>query len=74
MKTTILTIALGLAALPLTFAKSQTPAPAAPATTAKPAATAPATATKKHHKAKKAVKSTDKASAVTATTPAPVKK
>jgi hypothetical protein len=66
MKTTILTIALGLAALPLTFA--QTPAPAAP-TTDKPAATATAK-TRKH--SKKAVKKTVKTPAVSAT-PAPVK-
>ena len=66
MKTTILTIALGLASLPLTFA--QTPAaPAAAAT--KPAATDTAKV-KKHHK--KAVKKTVKTPAANAT-PAPVK-
>ena len=66
MKTTILTIALGLASLPLTFA--QTPAaPAAPATTPAPAATAK---TKKHHK--KGVKKTVTTPPASAT-PAPVK-
>jgi hypothetical protein len=72
MKTTILTIALALATMPLTFA-AQTPAPAAPATTSKPAVAAPAKTTKtakKHHK--KGVKKTVKTARATAT-PAPVK-
>src|ERR1017187_9603859 len=47
MKTTILTIALALATMPLTFA-AQTPAPTAPAATSKPAVAAPVK-TKKHH-------------------------
>ncbi len=63
MKTTILTIALALATMPLTFA--QTPAPA----TSKPAAVK-ATTTKKHHK--KGVKKNMKTPAAS-TTPAPVK-
>ena len=72
MKTTILTIALALATMPLTFA-AQTPAPVAPtapAATSKPAVAAPVKTTKKHHvkAAKKTVK-TVPASAV----PAPVK-
>jgi hypothetical protein len=54
MKTTILTIALALATMPLTFA-AQTPAPAAPAAS-KPAAAAPVKTTRKHHK--KAAKKT----------------
>jgi hypothetical protein len=66
MKTTILTFALALATMPLTFAATQTPAPA----DSKPAATAPAKATKKH--AKKAVKKTVKAPAAS-TVPTPVK-
>jgi hypothetical protein len=73
MKTTILTIALALATMPLTFAATQTPAPAAPtapAATSKPAVTAPVKTTKKHHvkAAKKTVKT-----APASTTPAPVK-
>ena len=68
MKTTILTIALALAAIP-TFAVAQTPA--APETS-KPAASAPAKTTKtakKHHKkVKKSVKT-----ARANTKPAPVK-
>ena len=70
MKTTILTFALALAAVPLTFG-AQTPAPAAPATASKPAAAA-TTTTKKHHKT--AVKKTVKTAPASATTPAPVKK
>ena len=67
MKTTILTIALGLASLPLTFA--QTPAaPAAP--TAKPATTAAVKTHKKHHKS--GVKKTVKTPAASLA-PAPVK-
>jgi hypothetical protein len=65
MKTTILTFALALATMPLTFA--QTPKPAAPAEgsgVSKPAATAAAKTTKKHHK--KAVKKTVKPAAATA--------
>ena len=64
MKTTILTFALALATMPLTFAATQTPAPA----DSKPAATAKAP--KKHHK--KAAKNTVKTPAASAT-PAPVK-
>ena len=53
MKTTILTFALALAAMPLTFAATQTPAPA----DSKPAATATPKTHKKHHqKANKNVK------------------
>jgi hypothetical protein len=62
MKTTILTFALALAAMPLTFA--QTPKPATPAEGSnvdKPAATATAKTTKKHHK--KVVKKTVKPAA-----------
>ena len=70
MKTTILTFALALAAVPLTFA-AQTPAPAAPAAASKPAATTTKT-TKKHHKG--AVKKNVKTAPASATTPAPVKK
>ena len=70
MKTTILTIALALATMPLEFA-AQTPAPAAPAPAAsKPAATAPVKTTRKHHN--KAVKKTVK-TAPASTVPAPVK-
>jgi hypothetical protein len=66
MKTTILTFALALAAMPLTFAATQTPAPA----DSKPAAAAATPKThKKHHQ--KAAK-TPKTPAV-ATTPAPAK-
>ena len=65
MKTTILTFALALATMPLTFAK-QTPAPA----DSKPAATTTAKPAKKHHK--KGVKKTVKTPAAS-TTPAPVK-
>jgi hypothetical protein len=71
MKTTILTFALALATMPLTFAATQTPAPAAPAASdAAPAATAPAKTVKKHHKraAKKSVKTPADSSV-----PAPVK-
>ena len=71
MKTTILTIALALATMPLTFA-AQTPAPTAPAAPAatKPAATAPVKTTKRHHvKASKKTVKTVPSSA----TPAPVK-
>ena len=66
MKTTILTFALALATMPLTFATTQTPATGAPDT--KPPVTAKVT--KKHHKraAKKTIK-TPAASAV----PVPVK-
>jgi hypothetical protein len=75
MKTTILTIALALATMPLTFA-AQTPAPAAPtapAATSKPAVTAPVKTTKKHHvKAAKKIVKTAKSSPAS-TTPAPVK-
>src|ERR1035438_5973025 len=84
MKTTILTIALALATMPLTFA-AQTPAPAAPAATSKPAVAAPVKTTKKHHvkaaaktpqtpqtpKTPKNVKNVKTAPA--STTPAPVK-
>jgi hypothetical protein len=71
MKTTILTIALALATMPLTFA-AQTPAPAAPAVTSKPAVTAPVKTTKKHHvKAAKTPKTVKTVPA--STTPAPVK-
>ena len=68
MKTTILTFALALATMPLTFA-AQTPAPKAPAA---PEASKPAAAatTKKHHK--KAAKKTVKTPAAS-TAPAPVK-
>ena len=45
MKTTILTFALALATMPLTFAQTQTPAPA----DSKPAATATPKTHKKHH-------------------------
>ena len=82
MKTTILTIALALAIMPLTFA-AQTPAPA---DTSKPAVTAPVK-TKKHHvKAAKKVKTAKTPKTVknvktvntaktapASTTPAPVK-
>ncbi len=67
MKTTILTFALALATMPLTFAATQTPA--APANT-KPAAEAPAAKSKKH--SKKAVKKTAKTPAASMT-PAPAK-
>jgi len=70
MKTTILTIALGLATLPLTFAQPQTPAAPAAPVASKPAPTAAATTTKKHHK--KGIKKTVK-TAPASTTPAPVK-
>jgi hypothetical protein len=57
MKTTIMTFALALATMPLTFAGAQSPAPAASgAAASKPAATVKTT--KKH--AKKAVKKTVK--------------
>jgi len=70
MKTTILTFALALATMPLTFAAAQTPAvPAAPANT-KPAAEAPAAKSKKH--SKKAVKKTAKTPDASMT-PAPAK-
>ena len=69
MKQTIMTIALGIAALSIGFAQT----PAAPTTPAAPAAK-PAAATnktvKKHHN--KAVKNTVK-TAPASTTPAPVK-
>ena len=69
MKTTILTIAMGLATMSMTFAQVPTPAPtgaAQPAVTA-PAKTSAAKTTKKHHKraVKKAAK-TPAASAVVA--------
>ena len=67
MKTTILTIALGLATLPLTFAQPQTPA--APVAS-KPAPTAAVKTTKKHHK--KGIKKTVK-TVPASTAPAPVK-
>jgi len=71
MKTTILTFALALATMPLTFAATQTPAPdTTGAAASKPAATATAKTTRKHHK--KAVKKTVKTPAVSAV-PAPVK-
>jgi hypothetical protein len=66
MKTTILTIALALATMPLTFAQTQTPAPAA----SKPAVAGTAKTAKKHHK--KAANKTVKTPAAS-TTPAPVK-
>ena len=81
MKTTILTIALALATMPLTFA-AQTPAPAAPADTSKPAVAAPVKTTKKHHvkaaaKTPKTVKNVKNVknvkTAPASTTPAPVK-
>src|ERR1035437_7915468 len=56
MKTTILTFALALATIPLTFAAAQTPAPAATGAAAKTAATATAKTHRKHHK--KGVKNT----------------
>ena len=63
MKTTILTIALGLASL--TFA--QTPAPTTPAPADKPAAS---TKTSKHHnKAKKPAKTSAKVAPSTEQTP-----
>ena len=65
MKTTILTFALALAAMPLTFAATQTPAPA----DSKPAATATPKTHKRHHqKANKNVKTP-----AASTTPAPAK-
>lgn len=67
MKTTILTFALALATMPLTFAAAQTPAPAADS---KPAATATAKTaktTKKH--AKKAAKKTVKTPAANIVAP-----
>jgi len=71
MKTTILTIALALATMPLTFAAKQTPT-TAPADS-KTAATTPAKRVKKHHKKTvKTVKTNAKAAAAT-TAPAPVK-
>jgi hypothetical protein len=75
MKTTILTIALALATMPLTFAQTQTPAtPANGAAASKPVAAASAKTAKKHHKkaVKKAAKANAKAAAAS-TTPAPVK-
>jgi hypothetical protein len=78
MKTTILTIALALATMPLTFA-AQTPAPAA---TSKPAVAAPVKTTKKHHvkaaaKTPKTVKTVKNVknvkTAPASTVPAPVK-
>lgn len=66
MKTTVLTFALALATMPLTFAKTQTPATGAAET--KPAATAKVT--KKHHK--RVVKKTVKTPAASAM-PVPVK-
>ena len=67
MKTTVMTIALALASVPLTFA-AQTPAPAASGVT-KPAATTTAKTTKKHSKkvAKKAAKTPAKTPAAAAT-------
>ena len=71
MKTTMMTFALALASLPLTFAQTpaSTPAPAAPVAN-KPAATTTTNTTKKHHKkaAKKSVKTP-----AASTAPAPVK-
>ena len=68
MKNTVLTIALGLASLPLTFAAQTAPAPA----NQTPAAPAAKTATvKKHHKAvKKNVKPAAKTPAAPAAAPA----
>jgi len=71
MKTTILTFALALATMPLTFAATQTPAPdTTGAAASKPAATATAKTMRKHHK--KAVKKTVKTPAASSV-PAPVK-
>ena len=71
MKTTILTFALALATMPLTFAAAQTPASAATgATASKPAVTTAAKTTKKHHK--KGIKKTVK-TVPASTAPAPVK-
>ena len=70
MKTTILTFALALATMPLTFGQTPTPA-TAPAATAKPAVAENAKTVKKHHK--KAVKKAAKTNAVKTTAPAPVK-
>lgn len=67
MKTTILTIALALATMPLTFAQTQTPTTGAAAS--KPAAATVKT-TRKHHK--RAVKKTVKTTPASAV-PAPVK-
>ena len=77
MKTTIMTFALALAAMPLTFA-AQSPAPGTPAAPAasKPAVVETAKTTKKHHTAKtvKAAKTPKTAKTPAAsTTPAPVK-
>jgi len=66
MKTTILSFALALATMPLTFAATQTPAPA----DSKPAAATSVKATRKHHK--KGVKKTVKTPSASST-PAPVK-
>ena len=63
MKTTILTFALALAAMPLTFAATQTPADSKPAATA-----TPKTHKKHHQKANKNVKTP-----AASTTPAPAK-
>lgn len=57
MKTSLLTIALALATMSLTF--GQTPAPAAPVANSAAKTAAKTTTTKKHHKkAKKAEKTT----------------
>ena len=70
MKTTILTFALALATMPLTFAQSPAPTPAPAAAATNPAPTAAAKTAKKHHRnaAKKTVKT-----APASTTPATVK-
>ena len=65
MKTTILTFALALAAVPLTFAATQTPAPA----DSKPAAAATPKTHKKHHQKTAKTPKTPAA----ATTPVPAK-
>ena len=60
MKTSLLTIALALATMSLTFGQTPAPAaPAAPAANGSAKAAAKTTTTKKHHKkAKKAVNAT----------------
>jgi len=61
MKTSLLTIALALATMSLSFGQTPAPAaPAAPAANGSAKAAAKTTTTKKHHKkaAKKAVKAT----------------
>jgi hypothetical protein len=62
MKTSLLTVALAVATMPMMFAKSQVPPPANTGSTAKPAVT---TTSKKHIK-----KSTKKVTPKTSATPA----